>query len=537
MKMARGFGLILVAVLVAGLGLARCWAAAPAPAGGAAGGGGAPQIEGATLVNRDPVETSKFLGTTYKRETDGFKITPPAGSRIIERVGIDLMSFVVDAKSWGGSVQQITLAQVMSLQDYVKTTKADLTTGAAFKGVQVLEEKYMQKGTFPAATLTFSMEAELGPAIPRAMQERMGLSPTATAPARASTAPDVRVSLLRQELIARVKDNQFIVLTMYTPLKDREEAMKVFGMMLGEYELFDPAAMKAHRLAAIGVGKDWLAKQSAELFATKMIAQPAFYRILVGGKDVGYLRFDEGTKESKGAGPMVDVERDGHKGVILQVNFRSFPDDGSIVYGQNEAFWGFAKAANGQPIADYSCWVNVSKTRTVVPLPPNQVRPGQPAVQVVTPWIQETGVLVPMDKPHHILVTLRGDPTQRLPEGIDQVIPAEAAAPLPKILEYCWPRLVDLGKPAEMTFVVFDSATKKLALRNLIVTGTKENITIDGKAVTCFKCIDELDPNSTTIWTDKDGRIEMMRTSDQSVMVPTTEAAMLAKWAKRLGDL
>ena len=29
----------------------------------------------------------------------------------------------------------------------------------------------------------------------------------------------------------------------------------------------------------------------------------------------------------------------------------------------------------------------------------------------------------------------------------------------------------------------------------------------------------------------------MMRTSDQSVMVPTTEAAMLTKWAKRLNGI
>ena len=120
--------------------------------------------------------------------------------------------------------------------------------------------------------------------------------------------------------------------------------------------------------------------------------------------------------------------------------------------------------------------------------------------------------------------------------GVDQVIPQGAAAPLPKILEYSWTRFVDLAKPTEMTFVVFDSSTKKMSLRNLIVTGQKESVAIDGKSVTCFKCIDELDPNSTTIWTDKDGRIQMMRTSDQSVMVPTTEAAMAAKWAKRLGD-
>ena len=542
MRMANMIGWMLAAVLAAGLGLPCGGAATPAPAPGAPALGTAPPIAGATLVSRDPVGTSPFLGTMFKQETDGFRITPPAGSRVWDHVGIDLMSFVVDAKSWGGSVQQITLKESMSLQDFVKTTKTDLTAGAVFKGVQVLEEKYLRKDNHPAAQLSFSMEALLGPAIPQGVQERLGL-PNGFVPrpsgAATPVAADTPVALFRQEIVSQIKDNQFIVLTMYTPLKDRDEAAKVFGMMLGEYELFDPVAMKQHRLAAINSGKDWLAKQNAELFVTKMIGPPVFYRMLVDGKDVGYMRFDEGTKiaDPKKGGAMGDVERDGHKGVIMQINFRSFPDDGSVIYGQNESFWGFSKAPNGQAVFDYSCWVNISKTRTVVPMAPTMVRPGQPAVQVVEPWIQETGVLTQIDKPHQILVTLTGDPTQRLPEGIHQIIPAEAGAPLPKILEYSWPRFVDLTKPAEMSFIVFNSAAKKLALRNLIVTGIKENVTIDGKVVTCYKCVDELDPNSTTIWTDKDGRIQMMRTSDQSVMVPTTEAAMLTKWAKRLNGI
>ena len=68
------------------------------------------------------------------------------------------------------------------------------------------------------------------------------------------------------------------------------------------------------------------------------------------------------------------------------------------------------------------------------------------------------------------------------------------------------------------------------------MTGQQEIVKIDGNPITCYKCIDELDPNSTILWTDKNGRIQMMSTSDQSFMVPTTEAAMAAKWAGRLKD-
>jgi hypothetical protein len=491
----------------------------------------APAVEGATLVTRDPMESSRWLGPIYKREAEGFRLCPPVGSRIIETAGMDLMSFVVDQKAWGGSVQRITVREVMSLEDFVKTTKTQLTTGNSFKGVQVLEEKYLRKDNFPSARLAFSMDAELGPAIPAGILESMRKSSgqTGDAPAAVNT----RVSLLRQEIVSRVKDNQFFVLTMYSPLKDRETAMKTFEQMLAEYDLFDPVAIRQRRTNAIGAGKEWLAKQSAEQFVAKMSGAPVYYRMLVGAKDVGYIRFDEMTQETnpKGSG-RIAVERDGKKGALLTVNFRSFPDDGSVVYGQNEAFWAFSKSPRGEKLPDYSSWSNVSKTKASLAKSSGAVR----SVSIVTPWIQETGLLTQLGAPFEITVALTGDATQRLPEGIRKVVPLEAAAPLPKILEYSWTRFVDLNKPSEMSFVVYDSVKKKLANRNLIVTGQKEMVTIDGRSVTCYKCIDELDPNSTTLWTDKDGRIQMMCTSDQSVMIPTTEAASNAKWAGRLKD-
>ena len=85
-----------------------------------------------------------------------------------------------------------------------------------------------------------------------------------------------------------------------------------------------------------------------------------------------------------------------------------------------------------------------------------------------------------------------------------------------------------------MTFSGYDSASQKSALRNLIVTGRKEDVSIDGKPASCYKCIDELDPGSTTLWVDNAGRIQKMRTSDQQVLIPTTEAILRTKWGARL---
>ena len=42
----------------------------------------------------------------------------------------------------------------------------------------------------------------------------------------------------------------------------------------------------------------------------------------------------------------------------------------------------------------------------------------------------------------------------------------------------------------------------------------------------CWKCIDELDPGETIILVDNDGRIMSMRSSDGTVLVPTTQLEM-----------
>ncbi|HEY4329856.1 MAG TPA: hypothetical protein VGN88_08975 [Phycisphaerae bacterium] len=516
-----------------------------------------PPIEGATLVSRDPLEASKYLGSVYKMESEGFSLTPPAGSRMIERRGIDLVSFVVDQKSWGGSLQLIDLGQAavfdsstasrpaaprpqktvsMGIQDYIANNKSQLNN--TFKGVQVTQEKYFRRDSKPAVRFDITMQAVLGGLISGGQASAMTRGPT-TRPADLAQIGSGVVSLMRQQLIIQSqsdefgKGTQFLTLTFYAPLKDREAATRTFELMLNEFELFDPATLRKRRGDAIALGKTWLAQQSAETFRKKMIAEPQLFRIIVDGNDVGYIRFDEMTQEpNPKAGGMIDVERDERKGVLMQINHRAFPPDGGVIYGQNDAFWAYNKGTKGENLSNYSLWNNIAKTHARVAT----ARGGMPMVQDVLPWTQETGIIRQITKPNEFIVALSGDPTQRLPAGINTIINVDQPDPLPKILEYSWTRFVDLAKPAEMSFIVYDSKAKKLALRTLIVTGKKEIVTIDGRAITCFRCVDELDPNSTTLWVDATGRIQMMQTSDQSIMIPTTEAAMKLKWGARINE-
>jgi len=532
MKLTPCRMIVLAATLAVALPVGLALAAAPA---GAAAGGDARPIEGATALNgnEDLIESSRLLGPVFKMESEGFRLSPPAGSTVMPRRGVDLVTFVVENRSWVGSLTLVTLPKTaMGLQEFVKNNNGELNK--MFKAVQTLQEKYEPFANKPSVRLDLSMEGQLGGALDPGVAKQMNAKADANGP---------RVALYRQQLIVQVDPDEngmsmkFLILTLWTPLKDRADATQTYTAMLKQFELFDPEVLKQRRLEAVKAGKVWLEQQNAEKFRAAMIRQPQLFKIMVNGKDMGYLRFDEMTQEpDPNSGRMIDVSRDKFKGVLNQVNLRSFPGDGSVVYGQYEAFWAYSKAADGGSVPGYGTWTSINKVRSTVPLPPNQVRPGQPTTQEQVGWVQETGVLSQIGKSYQLVVALSGDRAQQLPPGVNKVIPVEMASPLPKILDYSWTRFVNLAKPSEMTFTVFDSGGRKLSLRNLIVTGQKEGVNVDGKVVTGYKCVDELDPGSTTMWVDNTGRILMMRTSDQSVMIPTTEDYLQKKWGARLKD-
>src|SRR4051812_37604609 len=137
MKLTPCWTLMFAAALTVALPGGLALAAAPA--------GAAPAIEGATALNGidDPIESSRLLGPVFKMESEGFRLAPPAGSKVTERRGVDLVTFVVENKSWVGSLTLVTLPkQAMGLQEFVKNNDNELNK--MFKAVQTLQEKYQR---------------------------------------------------------------------------------------------------------------------------------------------------------------------------------------------------------------------------------------------------------------------------------------------------------------------------------------------------------------------------------------------------------
>jgi hypothetical protein len=489
-------------------------------------------IDGATIVGAPP-DPSQLLDPVRKDEEAGYRLAPPAGSRLIYRTGVDLLSFVVNAKSWGGTLSKIVVQKDMSLDDFVNDSMTGLQK--QFRAVQILENKTLKFDGYPARQVSLSLEE-------------------AGSPARGGRgAPAAPVAAYRQELVVQLDNkNEFMVLMFYSLLRDKNAATETFNAMLGSYELIDPVKMRERRSAGAAIAKKWLAGLSAENFRNKMNRQVRLFRLLVDGTDTGFISFEE-----------LEASLDGYKGIEVVAHSKTFPD-GTVVKGDNQAFWAYSRNDKGELLPAYSLWDNISKRLANVP---------NPKTRTLEPrefWLRESGTLsvtagsqltdddlrqleearrrkIAADPTHvppplpsnkkrtHIEINLSGDPSQRMNhQGMSEDPPPEAPAILPKFMEYTWTRMVQLDKPSEMSFWSFNSSSRKLVLRTLTVTGKKDRIQVNRKSVECWKCIDEMDPGSTTLWVDQDGQIVKLQTSDGSTMIPTTEEEMQVRWGPRL---
>ncbi len=502
-------------------------------------------------------DVGQYLGPVYKNELAGFEIAPPVGSRIITRAGLELVSFVHDAKQWGGSVQKASLVRhsdpmnvppvdsapnavrpsggggdvvhTMTFDEYMNSIGPELIKN--FQAVQVLNMREFKFQGRDAGRIDSSMQAQLGATVKGA-------------PAGET------IALFRQQLVVKVSDADLLVLTLFTPLKDRDAAGTTFDAMLTSFRILDRTEIAKKLELSVKAGKDWLAQRTADELKSKLNNQPQLFRMKVGGADVGYMRFDESVDN-----------RNHMSGVLVSINSRGFPADGSIIYGKNESFWAFVGDADAGQRPFYSMWDNTTKTVTNRPNMPREAQ---------TFWLREFGTTqlegmsrysdediaemqkhreemikanAPPDKipppieipkkQYRIQVTYEADASQPAMQGMNGAIAIERAAPLPAVLEYLWPRVVDLTRPVEMTFVTYNSGLKKLTYRKLSVIGP-DHIVIDKKPTDCVRCEDELEPNSTTLWVDPQGKILMMRTSDQSLLVPTTGEEMARLWAGKL---
>lgn len=534
-----------------------------------------PNGEGILKPETDAPESdfSPLLANDYKDEPNLLCFAPPAGVRLIQRAsaGLEIVKFVHDAKEWGGNVQVVYIREPgpdLSVDAFLKQTARDLSK--SFKGVQILDTKLITVSNHKAGRQTTAMEVEyLDDAVPGV--------------ARTGTVKKKRTMVHNMAAI-RLESRKFMVLNFYSGIGQQSDAAKTFDAMLTRFQILDPLLVDQRRKEASAAGRNWLKDQKAETLTAKLVDKSQYFRMKVDGRDVGFLCFTEAEGARDGyTGVVISAASrtfpgDGSMITSKAEAFWAYRD---TAYKNQPAD---PKKPNPTAPVFYSCWATATENLFKVNTPDKllDVRAGKT-------WANEMGTMalsfsavsegkeplkdekgnILKDKQGNILfhtrigaatpdnsnvvitavrtadsrldalltnqtyTTKERDAEGRLVDrmhksttwSVEPVMPAA----LPKLLEYTWPRFVDLSKPASYAFTVFNMQTRKLGLRTLTVNG-KQTITINGKTTQATRLTDELDPGSTTLWVDSTGRTLMMRTSDGTTLTPTTEPEMLTAW-------
>ncbi len=482
------------------------------------------------------VEHARFvpeqMGPAWRDDADGFELRLPDHFRGIGRHGMNLATFTYALRHWGMTIHLSLMAKPVALQTLVQETVA--TVQHDFKQVRVIKKAYLKVAGRPAAELVVQFSAI------------------------SNHAP---ISLLRQQLIVEQTPQRFYVLTLFSPAADQTTTMPLFQRVIPTFRLLNNRKIALRRIEAIAAGRHWLKHQSVHHLLQRLNQLPHLFRVQVRHSDVGYVRLHAYAGR-----------QDGFGGVFVTTNSRTFLPGRVVELGKSVNFWAFHRqpGAKGPPL-DYSTFYD--EAETVIPFRNRQLAMLHDTRVVIDPktkkaklvrirspfpgkevhWqtelgVEQSGFFPILGHSAHptgqlvyrciIHISRQSDAVTVQQDNKPLIFSIGPGMPavLPPVLGYLWPRLVNLQKPSRMAFVVFDAGASRLGLNILAVLG-KKRVNINGTRQTAYEIMSRLDPYTTRIWVDSDGRIVKMSNPDGTVWLPTTAAKMKAMWGHQLGEL
>ncbi len=472
------------------------------------------------------------MGPTWRDDADGFELRLPDHFSGTGRHGMTLATYTYALRHWGMTVHLSLMPHPITLEKLAGETIA--LAKKNFQKLRIIKNTRLKVAGRSAAEIVVQFSAI------------------------SNHAP---ISLLRQQLIVAQTPQRFYVLTFFSPAADQTTTMPLFQQVIPTFRLLNKQKIALRRIQAIAAGRRWLQHQSVHHLLQRLNKLPHLYRVQIRHSDVGYVRFHAYAGH-----------QDGFDGVFVTTNSRTFLPGRVVELGKSVNFWAFHhQPASKGPRLDYSTFYD--EAETVLPFRNKELAMLHDTRVVINPktkkatlvripnpfpgkevhWQTELGVeqsgFFPIlgHKAHptgqlvyrcliHIsrqsdAVTVQQD-NKPLIFSIGPGMPAV----LPPVLGYLWPRLVNLKKYSRMAFVVFDTGTSRLGLNVLAVLG-KKRVNINGVRQTAFEVMSRLNPFTTRIWVDSDGRIIKMANADGSVWLPTTAAKMKAMWGHQLGEL
>jgi len=294
---------------------------------------------------------------------------------------------------------------------------------------------------------------------------------------------------------------EYFALVFITPLSDQAPAEALFERMVASFQILRDTNSRQRIEKALVRGQLLLARAArGDLNLTGRIFEDTYYRCLLDGKDVGYVRVSERADTV-----------DHHEGLRIRQWGWRFDPDGTVTHLQYDMFL--------SSDLGFERWDN--KVFVITPAAGQQPR------KVVTEYENA------LRRDDRLLVAYQ--PLPGAPEMREKALAVEKSY-ASAAWNVAFPRLIDLAQPDLYAFSTYTSQRRGMVLRTLEVIGPAQ-VTLDGRQVPAVRIEDSegLIPPRSELYVGPDGKM-LRLVAGQVEMVASDLKAVERLFAAKVAD-
>lgn len=503
------------------------------------------------------------LGKPFRSQALGLTLRPPAGFKTVRRLGGEEVHFVDEQRNWTLKVSRITLTQDMGLE-----STTDPRSNLPRAGLLDLTVERLKAETPGAALLRHDVvnlgDAEAGMIVLRHVQ---GLE-----------------TVLSQQALIRSDDRVYFMVALNTPGAKRvatgaangvgpgapeggtgdgdsaaadpgdrnqedpgeKQAVETFNAVLDSVELLDQRPLRREQEDRVYATLAFYVNANAAGKLENVLVPRQWFRVLRGGKDIGYLYTVEemadgipGHKRAAGAAARARGKAAaaalaaGGSGILIGMRSRTLPDENVQVDSESWLFctpdrrneqWSTLTVVQDRKSReqDHAMTVGTSSWQSGRVLDQeahlrgergDKNDPGQPPMA--------------MKEDYQLTVTHVGKTDA--PQPLSQELPRHY---LPQALGHLLPRILPLREPKKFLFAAYVGDARAVMHRYVDV-GAEKRITWNGEPMRAIPIGDRigLEGSVTTHYVTSNGKYIGSENADSGiVMMPSDERTLLKIW-------
>ena len=489
------------------------------------------------------------LGDPFRSQALGISIRPPAGFKMVRKLGGDEVDFVDEGRRWTLKVSRMQLTEPMTLEPGVDPKRDNLPRAG------LLEITLGRlKAAMPAAVVLRNDVVNLGDAEAGliALRHNEGLD-----------------TLLSQQALVRRNDLLYFVISLTSPgnkaaanadaagagkggedqpAEDpgERQAVETFQAVLDTIELLDQEPLRREQNDRLYATRAFYVNLGSAGKLEKALIPRQWFRILRNGKDIGYLYTVEETADgipghrraagaaarARGKAAGAALAADGH-GILIGMRSRTLPDENVQVDSESWMFctpdrrseqWSTLTVVRDRKAKteDHAMTFGASSRQSNRVLDKeadlrgeqwDKDDPGQPPVAI--------------KEDHHLNVTHVGK--RENAEPLSQGVPKWY---LPQALGHLLPRVLPLREPKQFMFAQYVHEARAVMHRYVDV-GVEGRVVLAGEPVRAIPIKDRigLEGSVTTHYVTHDGKYLGSENPDGGIVIlPSDEQRLTQIW-------